>query len=259
MFLSAFEQPRGLLNPAHATPSLGFSIVDVNQEDLRPRRYPGAINKQTNTMATGWMLEPPASAHSTALDASVLATLTKELGELVGLLSEDGVGWRKEKSPLPDVEIWSRDAPGTSLRMFRARGRLPVSPDRAAKALVDQETRIKWDDSYEGCKDLVMFDDSACQPTAPLVRRTTIQHFWLKPVPGISQRDFVAYQMLEADTERGIYVACGSSTTHASAPEQKGFIRGEVKPGSGWRVEPVSGEDNACVYTHISFVDLKGW
>lgn len=208
-----------------------------------------------------WMAAVPEGAACPPLPPDALARLTAEQEALRTLLDVDASPgeWRAEKAPLPDVEVWSREAPGRSLRMFRARGRLPASPANAARALVEQAMRIQWDTSYAGSADLVVYDGSGCPPPAPRVRRTTVQHFWLKPVPGISQRDFVAFQMLDADPATGFFIAAGSVTTHPAAPERRGFVRGEVLPGSGWMLQPVPGEPNACTYTHISFVDLKGW
>ena len=76
------------------------------------------------------------------LTAELLAKLKKEQELIKGLLdvNADGDKWKSEKSPLGGIAVWSRDM-GTSVKMYRARGKLPASPANTVRALIEREVR----------------------------------------------------------------------------------------------------------------------
>ena len=75
----------------------------------------------------------------------------------------------------------------------------------------------------------------------------------------ISARDFLDLQLLASDASTGTWVSVAHGIEHSAAPPHPSFIRGDVKPGSGWKVEVVPSDSNASVMTYVIFTDIKGW
>ena len=69
----------------------------------------------------------------------------------------------------------------------------------------------------------------------------------------VYNRDFV---LSKAVVRRdGVILANHVSTTHPDAPEQKGFVRGEIY-ATGYYIIPVSDNESKCVY--VIQLDPKG-
>ena len=94
-------------------------------------------------------------------------SLCNDYSTFAVLSSPSDDGWTAERSPCDGVTMTSRDAPGTSLRIYRAVGTVPAPPAAVAHALFNSATRMLWDGSYEGIDDVVMYDFSSRSATLP--------------------------------------------------------------------------------------------
>jgi hypothetical protein len=195
---------------------------------------------------------------SEPLPDDVRRLLDGQLQDTVAMMDSADTEWREEKAPLPDVKVWSKAVPGSSVRLWRARGTLPASVADTARALLEPGFRSVWDPTFAGIVDLVEFVDGGASAAA-VKRKWLINRMWLQGAHGISPRDFVAYQLIEADASSGRRMSIARSVAHPRGPEVAGFVRGELLPGSGWRLEPVPGSPHECVYSHVTYCDLKGW
>lgn len=194
------------------------------------------------------------------LTDDVRRLLDGQLTHTVAMMDSTDAEWREEKSPLPDVKVWSKAVPGSSVRVWRARGTLPASVADTARALLEPGFRSVWDPTFAGIVDLVEFvDGDAAAAASGVQRKWLINRMWLQASHGISPRDFVAYQLIEADAGTGRRMSVARSVAHPRGPEVAGFVRGELLSGSGWRLEPVPGSPHTAVYTHVTYCDLKGW
>ena len=155
--------------------------------------------------------------------------------------SDDGWTFVKEKD---GVAIHSRYQEDNSIIMMRGSTTMPASADAVLKATEDYNARTIWDELFISGKIVHKIDDDH-----------QIIHFSFKsPSMLVYNRDFV---LSKAVVRRdGVILANHVSTTHPDAPEQKGFVRGEIY-ATGYYIIPVSDNESKCVY--VIQLDPKGW
>lgn len=195
-----------------------------------------------------------------ALTPALAAALVNDDAEFVsfadpGATANEAHGWVAERNPCDGVKVHSRPVAGTSLRMYRAVGALPAPAAAAATALWDSHTRMQWDKSYEGIDDVVDYDfDAAALPAGAVA--VTLARLKIKALLAISARDFLDLQVLVRDG--GVYRSVAHSIEHPACPPAPAFVRGDVRPGSGWRTTPAAGDASSCVLTYVILTDIKG-
>ena len=84
----------------------------------------------------------------------------------------------------------------------------------------------------------------------------------IKAVLVVSARDFCNLQ-IKRDVPDGTIVSVAYSMPHEACPEEAGYVRGDVLPGSAWHLAPVPAADGSggvhSRLTYVIFSDIKGW
>ena len=193
------------------------------------------------------------------LTPELAAALSADDAEFLAFAAPDAAanaahGWVAERDPCEGVKVHSRAVAGTSLRMYRAVGAVPAPAAAVATALFDSPTRMKWDASYEGIDDVAVYDfDAAALPQGTLT--VNLCRLKIRAVLTISARDFLDLQLLLADGTG--YRSVAHSIPHPACPPAPAFVRGDVRPGSGWSLSP-SPDGTECVMTYVILTDIKG-
>jgi hypothetical protein len=211
----------------------------------------------------------PAAAPLPVLEASLM----ERLNACADILAEeratrDSPAWRLDKTIAPGLDAFSRAVPGTALRKCRAMGDVAAPPSAVARLLWEAPRRLGWDASYAGDVEVVPRYDVGGVGGRP-GDHVALHHLMLKPVLVVSARDFCNLQLLRADEaaaplggERALF-SVSFTIDHPGCPEQAGYVRGAILPGSAWHLTPIPAPDGSGgVHTRLEYyilTDVKGW
>eukprot|EP01115_Flamella_aegyptia_P014368 TRINITY_DN812_c0_g1_i1.p1 TRINITY_DN812_c0_g1~~TRINITY_DN812_c0_g1_i1.p1 ORF type:complete len:214 (+),score=65.86 TRINITY_DN812_c0_g1_i1:37-642(+) len=159
-------------------------------------------------------------------------------------LSTNDDGWEfvKEKD---GVNIHLRQVEGSPIVMMRGQIDIDCAAPDCLVITEDLESRKDWDELFIEGKVIEEIDDTH-----------QVLHFKFKaPSRLITNRDFLMARAVKT-LDDGTILANHVSCEHDDCPEQKGFVRGEIK-ASGYHFKPTG--DNSCKATYVVQIDPKGW
>jgi len=136
-----------------------------------------------------------------------------------------------------------KDNPDSSVYLTRVEGRVRAHPDQVSEIV----TTLKYDP-------LTINLD-----VKKRANEINISHLCSRsPFMMFSDRDFSLLRVAEKDPSSGQWV-CGATSVEVDfIPEQKGFVRAELRD-SGWVIQPFGTEGDESFCTFVLCLDIKGW
>lgn len=173
----------------------------------------------------------------------IASLLETELRELLSLCSAPADGAAADTELVAPGSPWEFVKEQDGVKIYRRRSEsspvfymkgvtvIAKKPEDVARLVWETNNRKKFDELFISADEVQHINDTP--PTA-------IEHTCFKaPNIMISNRDFCSARSLR-EIEDGIWAICARAVTHPNCPEQKGFVRGELKT-SGYVLRPMDG------------------
>jgi len=147
------------------------------------------------------------------------------------------------------VKVWRKKPKGESLYLMKGYGTIHMPMETIKTLLLDFEEKARYDPMWITGERL-----EASQTAADGTMYETLRMCFKSPGP-VTNRDFVVFGIAKTLPD-GTFVQVSKSITHPGAPEDRNYVRGELR-ASGFILKPIDGGKAANVI-YIVGVDPKG-
>ncbi|XP_004346876.1 hypothetical protein CAOG_05191 [Capsaspora owczarzaki ATCC 30864] len=145
-----------------------------------------------------------------------------------------------------DVSIYQHKS-SDSVKQMKGVSMMPHPPRKVLECIMALEKQREWNSTIESVELVTKYDD-----------RCQVVHAAFKPTWPLKPRDFVYVQgWTEYGSESDGYLMASQSVVVPSVPETEAYTRGDII-ASGFIIEPLAGDTNACMVVHIVAVNVKG-